>query len=506
MAGKLSGTAIQAGTITLTQLSSGFNNTVNASYAQANSAYAQANAAYNDANTRLSATGGTISGNLIVSGNLTVSGNSTTLNTEILTVEDADIVLLSNVAGAPTLNSGITINRGSSTNTFIRWNESADKWGWSDDGSTMYNFSTSLDAYGQANAAYSAANNTVLKAGDTMTGQLNISAGGLLVTGNVNMDSGTLFVDSVNDRIGIGTTSPGSKFTVTNDIATGYSDINTLISGQWARISNPNTTSGVAATLLFEATGSGGGNGLGTISGVHTSNGSLALTFGTRNDSSNVTERVRIAANGNVGIGTTSPGQKLHVEGTAASDNLSVRVVNLATNGYSSIQLGDTNGGIYRNGSSQSSYAGNSSLNLTTVGAHPIGFSTTNTLRMIIDGSGNVGIGTTSPSYKLHVQGDVYVSGTLTEASSINLKENIDPITNALEVITKLAGITYDRKDGSAKHRAGLIAEEVNRVLPNIVQKDEEGNASGIQYTSLIAYLVESIKELKVEIDILRNK
>jgi len=126
--------------------------------------------------------------------------------------------------------------------------------------------------------------------------------------------------------------------------------------------------------------------------------------------------------------------------------------------------------------------------------------------KMRISSTGNVGIGTQSPSYKLHVQGDVYVSGTLTEASSINLKENIDPITNALEVITKLAGITYDRKDGSAKHRAGLIAEEVNRVLPNIVQKDEEGNASGIQYTSLIAYLVESIKELKVEIDILRNK
>ncbi len=50
-------------------------------------------------------------------------------------------------------------------------------------------------AYGQANSAYGAANNRVLKAGDTMTGQLNISAGGLLVTGNV----------------GIGTTSPSTK-------------------------------------------------------------------------------------------------------------------------------------------------------------------------------------------------------------------------------------------------------------------------------------------------------
>jgi len=48
----------------------------------------------------------------------------------------------------------------------------------------------------------------VLKAGDTMTGQLNISSGGLLVTGNVNLDSGALFVDSVANEVGIGTTDP----------------------------------------------------------------------------------------------------------------------------------------------------------------------------------------------------------------------------------------------------------------------------------------------------------
>jgi hypothetical protein len=50
-----------------------------------------------------------------------------------------------------------------------------------------------------------------------------------------------------------------------------------------------------------------------------------------------------------------------------------------------------------------------------------------------------------------------------------------------------------------------LIAEEVEQVLPNIIQKDKEGNPSGIQYTNLIAYLVESIKELKTEIDSLKK-
>jgi hypothetical protein len=174
----------------------------NTARTQANSAYAQANSAYSDANTRLSASGGTLAGDLIITGNLTVSGNSTTLNTEILTVEDADIVLLSNVASTPALNAGIIVNRGTSTNTFLRWDEVTDKWGWSDDGSTTYKFNSALDAYAQANSAYGAANNRVLKAGDTMTGQLNISSGGLLVTGNV----------------GIGTSSPGAKLQVNGGV------------------------------------------------------------------------------------------------------------------------------------------------------------------------------------------------------------------------------------------------------------------------------------------------
>lgn len=93
-----------------------------------------------------------------ITGNLTVLGNTTTLSTETLTVEDADIVVLSNVAGVPSLNAGLTVNRGTSTNTFLRWNEVTDKWGWSDDGTIMYNFSTSLDAYLQANNARDQAN------------------------------------------------------------------------------------------------------------------------------------------------------------------------------------------------------------------------------------------------------------------------------------------------------------------------------------------------------------
>jgi hypothetical protein len=93
----------------------------------------------------------------------------------------------------------------------------------------------------------------------------------------------------------------------------------------------------------------------------------------------------------------------------------------------------------------------------------------------------------------------------LTESSSIALKENINPLTNALDSILQLCGVSYDRRDGSSKNEIGLIAEDVNRIIPNLVTKSESGAPEGIQYTKLTAYLVEAIKSLKAEIDELKG-
>lgn len=97
------------------------------------------------------------------------------------------------------------------------------------------------------------------------------------------------------------------------------------------------------------------------------------------------------------------------------------------------------------------------------------------------------------------------VNGQILETSSIALKENINPIENALDSIMQLIGVTYDRKDGSTKNEAGLIAEEVNRVIPSVVAKDKDGNPMGINYSRLSAYLIEAVKSLKAEIDSLKK-
>ena len=75
-------------------------------------------------------------GDLIVGGDLTVNGTTTTLNTETLAIEDNIVVLNSNVTGSPTTNAGIEVERGTSTNVLVRWNETTDKWETTNDGST----------------------------------------------------------------------------------------------------------------------------------------------------------------------------------------------------------------------------------------------------------------------------------------------------------------------------------------------------------------------------------
>ncbi len=81
----------------------------------------------------------TVNNNLVVSGNLTVQGNTTTLNTATLEVEDNIVLLNKGVTGVPSLDAGLEIERGDSTNVSILWNEASDSWTFTNNGSTFYN-------------------------------------------------------------------------------------------------------------------------------------------------------------------------------------------------------------------------------------------------------------------------------------------------------------------------------------------------------------------------------
>jgi len=96
---------------------------------------------------KIDSSGNTIVGeDLTISGNLTVSGTTTTVNTATLSIADNLITLNSDYSGSsPTENAGIEVQRGTAPTTMIRWNESDDKWQYTNDGSTFSDIGTSSD-------------------------------------------------------------------------------------------------------------------------------------------------------------------------------------------------------------------------------------------------------------------------------------------------------------------------------------------------------------------------
>jgi len=101
----------------------------------------------------------------------------------------------------------------------------------------------------------------------------------------------------------------------------------------------------------------------------------------------------------------------------------------------------------------------------------------------------------------VNVGNDLTVNGTLTETSSIVLKENVTPIANALATVLLLDGVHYNRKSSGA-YETGLIAEEVEKIAPELVST--QGQKS-IQYSRLTAYLIEAVKDLEKQLQELKN-
>jgi hypothetical protein len=122
---------------------------------------------------------------------------------------------------------------------------------------------------------------------------------------------------------------------------------------------------------------------------------------------------------------------------------------------------------------------------------------------------GNVGIDTTSPSYKLDVSGDVRASAFY-YSSDINLKTNIKPLENSLAKILQLQGVSFNWKENQ-EPSIGLLAQEVEKIFPELFS-GKDGSKT-IDYGKLVPILIEAIKEqqreiekLKLEIEQIKSK
>lgn len=101
-----------------------------------------------------------------------------------------------------------------------------------------------------------------------------------------------------------------------------------------------------------------------------------------------------------------------------------------------------------------------------------------------------------------YFNGNLAYTGTLSNPSDIRLKENLRPIEDAIDKLVALRGI-YFNNVGSEQRKVGVIAQEVETVLPEAVTEDAEGYKY-VSYPMLTPVLIEAVKELKAENDTLK--
>ena len=201
-----------------------------------------------------------------------------------------------------------------------------------------------------------------------------------------------------------------------------------------------------------------------------------------------------------VGVGTASPAYKFHVAGDIYANGGWFRVS--GSNGlywesygpgwyvqdgtwlrtYNNASIWANSGTIATDGSFSSGYGG---------GGGPSGGAIF---------AGAVGIGTNAPSYKLHVIGTIRSNG-INEISDKRFKKDVHEIGNALSLVNQLRGVYFSwmadefpDKNFETSPQLGFIAQEIEKILPQVVKTDNEGFKS-VEYSKVVAVLAEAIKE-----------
>lgn len=139
-------------------------------------------------------------------------------------------------------------------------------------------------------------------------------------------------------------------------------------------------------------------------------------------------------------------------------------------------------------------------------GANYSWYNSAGTTMAFLSENGNLCINNTDNGYKLDVGGTIRATGDVIAYSDERVKDNIEPIENALDKVCHLRGVSYNRKDLKDKTtKIGYIAQELKEVLPEVVFEDMHG-FFGVSYGNISALHTEAIKLLVGRINELEDK
>ncbi len=257
------------------------------------------------------------------------------------------------------------------------------------------------------------------------------------------------------------------------------------------------------------------------------------LTFFTRTESDNaLLPRMTIKNDGRIGIGTLFPGSFLDIRCPNVFTGNTHGNLNIMTTDPQNADVGGSitlGGNVNSAANNQAFFAsieGRKSSNAEGNVSGYLSFKTNNgglAERMRITEIGRVGIGCSSPAYALHVIGDITAEGgvlrassaivntSITACSDIRYKKRIEPLKNSIDKIKMLNGVSYYWKkeefpdrDFSDGKQIGIIAQELEKVYPELVSTDANGYKS-VDYSRLAPILLEAVKEQQQTIEALKN-
>jgi hypothetical protein len=300
-------------------------------------------------------------------------------------------------------------------------------------------------------------------------------------------------------NVGIGTTSPGDKLEVNGNIR---------LTGTGSLLAAPSTTgSGYTLTVKAGDPNVGIGGSGGSVNIMATNNmpaggtgytnlgisGNINLTAGSGYNSGGGHINITAGATSCWAL-TGNSHSDVNLQGgqnLVAADAASINVQGGGTVG-SSCPTANANGG-----------------NLILKSGIGTGTGTQGTIQLL---NGNVGIGIASPTQKLHVAGNICYTGSIAACSDSRFKTNITSLENTTQKLLLLNGVNYFWKksefremDFSANRQIGFIAQEVEKLFPEIVFTDTNGYKS-IDYSRLTPILVETIKEQQKEITSIKKR